>query len=132
MKSRIREARARASLAVNGELIGLYWRVGRDILEREDRDGCGARVVDHLAVDLRGEFLGMRGFSRAARYSWLRRGLPRSRAADRHGYVPVRFPAGRGRCQERDLERTLLARVKAVLLETGNGPSNGLFRWGER
>lgn len=65
VKTRIREARLRASLAVNAELIWLYWRIGRDILERQERDGWGARVVDRLAVDLRAEFPGMRGFSRA-------------------------------------------------------------------
>jgi hypothetical protein len=61
----IREARFRASLSVNVELIALYWRIGRDILERQERDGWGARVVDRLATDLRAEFGGMQGFSRA-------------------------------------------------------------------
>jgi predicted nuclease of restriction endonuclease-like (RecB) superfamily len=65
LKARIREARVRASLAVNSELIGLYWAMGRDILERQQRDGWGAKVVDRLAADLRAEFPGMRGFSRA-------------------------------------------------------------------
>ena len=65
LKTRISEARLRASLAVNAELIGLYWRIGRDIVERQERDGWGAKVVDHLAGDLRAEFPGTRGFSRA-------------------------------------------------------------------
>src|SRR5580658_2475367 len=65
LKTRIRDARLRASLAVNAELIGLYWRIGRDILERQERDGWGAKVVDRLALDLRAAFPGMRGFSRA-------------------------------------------------------------------
>jgi hypothetical protein len=34
LKTRIRETRVRAALAVNSELIALYWRIGRDILER--------------------------------------------------------------------------------------------------
>lgn len=65
LKIRIRETRLRVSLSVNAELIGLYWRIGRDILERQERHGWGARVVDRLAVDLRAEFEGTRGFSRA-------------------------------------------------------------------
>jgi predicted nuclease of restriction endonuclease-like (RecB) superfamily len=65
LKNRIREARLRASLAVNAELIGLYWRIGRDVLERQERDGWGARVVERLAVDLRAAFPQMKGFSRA-------------------------------------------------------------------
>jgi hypothetical protein len=56
LKIRIRETRLRASLAVNAELIGLYWRIGQDIVERQERDGWGARVVDRLAVDLRTAF----------------------------------------------------------------------------
>lgn len=66
LKIRIREARLRASLAVNAELIGLYWLIGRDILERQERDGWGARVVDRLAGDLRAAFPGIRGFSRGS------------------------------------------------------------------
>ena len=65
LKGRIRQARLRASLSVNAELIALYWRIGRDILERQDRHGWGAKVVDRLAVDLRAEFAGARGYSRA-------------------------------------------------------------------
>lgn len=37
LKSRIRAARTRAALAVNSELIILYWQIGRDILERQER-----------------------------------------------------------------------------------------------
>jgi predicted nuclease of restriction endonuclease-like (RecB) superfamily len=65
LKLHIREARLRASLSVNAALIGLYWRIGRDILDRQDQHGWGAKVVDRLAIDLRAEFEGVRGFSRA-------------------------------------------------------------------
>lgn len=65
LKVRIRETRLRASLAVNAELIGLYWRIGRDILDRQEQHGWGAKVVDRLAVDLRVAFPESRGFSRA-------------------------------------------------------------------
>ena len=63
VKERVRQARLRASLAVHGELILLYWEIGRDILERQTRAGWGAKVVDRLAYDLRREFPEMRGFS---------------------------------------------------------------------
>lgn len=65
LKDTIRQARLRASLAVNVELIGLYWRIGRDILDRQDRGGWGSKVVERLAADLRAEFPDMRGLSRA-------------------------------------------------------------------
>ena len=63
LKSRIRAARTRAALSVNRELILLYWHIGRDILERQEREGWGAKVVDRLARDLRAEFPDMKGFS---------------------------------------------------------------------
>jgi hypothetical protein len=45
LKARIVAARSRAALAVNSELIKLYWEVGHDILERERREGWGAKVM---------------------------------------------------------------------------------------
>ncbi|MHB1468802.1 MAG: hypothetical protein ACYCX7_06570, partial [Solirubrobacteraceae bacterium] len=35
LKREIGAARTRAALAVNEELIGLYWRIGREILVRQ-------------------------------------------------------------------------------------------------
>ena len=64
LKSRIRAAQVRAAAAVNREMVGLYWQIGRAITERQAREGWGARVVDRLATDLRGEFPEMRGLSR--------------------------------------------------------------------
>jgi predicted nuclease of restriction endonuclease-like (RecB) superfamily len=63
VKLRIAAARTRAVLAVNSELIQLYWEIGRDILDREQREGWGARVINRLAEDLRREFPDMTGLS---------------------------------------------------------------------
>jgi hypothetical protein len=41
LKQRIREAQLRASVAVNRELVLLYWRIGRDILIRQERERWG-------------------------------------------------------------------------------------------
>jgi predicted nuclease of restriction endonuclease-like (RecB) superfamily len=65
LKTRIHGAQQRAVLAVNRELVLLYWQIGRDILERQGREGWGARVIDRLAHDLRTAFPDMKGFSRA-------------------------------------------------------------------
>jgi len=65
IKARIAGARTRAVLAVNSELIRLYWEIGHEILEREQREGWGAKVIDRLAADLRRELPDMRGFSRS-------------------------------------------------------------------
>ena len=65
LKARIHGAQQRAALAVNRELVLLYWQIGRDILARQDREGWGAKVIERLAQDLRSAFPDMKGFSRA-------------------------------------------------------------------
>lgn len=63
LKTRIHTAQQRAALAVNRELVLLYWQIGRDILERQANEGWGAKVIDRLAHDLRTAFPDMKGFS---------------------------------------------------------------------
>lgn len=63
LKAEIAHRRQRAALAVNAELIGLYARIGHDILERQQRLGWGAKVIDRLARDLKAAFPDMRGWS---------------------------------------------------------------------
>ena len=64
LKSRVRAAQVKAALSVNRELIALYWDIGRVILQRQQAEGWGAKVVVRLAADLRAEFPEMKGFSR--------------------------------------------------------------------
>ncbi|MCA1537507.1 DUF1016 family protein [Bradyrhizobium sp. NBAIM03] len=63
LKTKIAEARHRAGLSVNRELILLYWTVGRDILIRQEKEGWGAKVIDRLADDLGRAFPEMTGLS---------------------------------------------------------------------
>ncbi len=63
LKTRIHTAQQRATLAVNRELVLLYWQIGQDILVRQDREGWGAKVIERLAQDLRSAFPDMKGFS---------------------------------------------------------------------
>ncbi len=65
LKTRIHTAQQRATLAVNRELVLLYWHIGRDILTRQADQGWGAKVIERLAQDLRSAFPEMKGFSRA-------------------------------------------------------------------
>ena len=65
LKTRIHSAQQRAALAVNRELVLLYWQIGRDILARQASQGWGAKVIERLAHDLRAAFPDMKGFSRA-------------------------------------------------------------------
>ncbi|PSB27548.1 PDDEXK nuclease domain-containing protein [Chlorogloea sp. CCALA 695] len=63
LKERIRNAQVRAVLAVNRELVLLYWQIGRDILTRQQQQGWGAKVIERLSADLRSSFPEMKGFS---------------------------------------------------------------------
>ncbi len=62
LKERIRSTQIKAALAVNQELVLLYWQIGREILQRQE-EGWGAKVIDRLARDLKIEFPEMTGFS---------------------------------------------------------------------
>lgn len=63
LKSRIRSAQIRASLASNRELIQLYWDTGKGIVQRQKTEGWGSSVIERLAFDLQQEFPGIEGFS---------------------------------------------------------------------
>jgi predicted nuclease of restriction endonuclease-like (RecB) superfamily len=63
LKTRIRAAQVKAALAVNRELVLLYWEIGRRILESQKREGWGAKVIDRLGADLRQSFPEISGFS---------------------------------------------------------------------
>ena len=49
LKTRIHSSQQRATLAVNRELVLLYWQIGRDILARQAAQGWGAKVIERLA-----------------------------------------------------------------------------------
>jgi predicted nuclease of restriction endonuclease-like (RecB) superfamily len=68
LKQRIQAAQLRAGLAVNRELIELYWQIGQEITERQQLHGWGEKVLDRLAADLKAGFEGVAGFSRRSLY----------------------------------------------------------------
>ena len=63
LKVDITQARQRAALAVNAELVQLYHRIGAEIGQRQQAQGWGAKVIDRLARDLSEAFPDIRGFS---------------------------------------------------------------------
>jgi predicted nuclease of restriction endonuclease-like (RecB) superfamily len=65
LKTQVHGARLRAQRASNNELLHLWWRIGRTILDRQAEQGWGAKILTRLASDLRAEFPTMKGFSRA-------------------------------------------------------------------
>ncbi len=63
VKDRIRNAQYAALKAVNTELVGLYWDIGKLISEKQQELGWGKSVIVRMADDLRKEFPSQRGFS---------------------------------------------------------------------
>lgn len=63
LKSQIRTTQIKAVLKVNSELIGLYWRIGKELSRRESEEGWGAKVIERLARDLKASFPNISGFS---------------------------------------------------------------------
>ncbi|MGL4825697.1 MAG: PDDEXK nuclease domain-containing protein [Alphaproteobacteria bacterium] len=63
LKQRVAASRYKAALSVNKELILLYHHIGRQILEAQESQGWGAKVIGQLSKDLKSEFPEMKGFS---------------------------------------------------------------------
>jgi hypothetical protein len=61
VKGRIQAAQTRAALALSREVVLLYWQIGRDIRDRQEQQGWGAKVVQRLAADLKAAFPGVEG-----------------------------------------------------------------------
>ena len=63
LKTEISQARIRAHLSVNKEMVSLYWNIGNQILERQKEEGWGSKVIENISKDLRQEFPEMKGLS---------------------------------------------------------------------
>ena len=63
VKQRIQLAQTQAVLAVNSELVRLYWDIGRIIDARQKLEGWGAAVIPRLARELKNEMPELKGFS---------------------------------------------------------------------
>jgi predicted nuclease of restriction endonuclease-like (RecB) superfamily len=63
VKDRIRFAQYEALKAVNKELVGLYWDIGRMISEKQKELGWGKAVIENISADLKKEFASTSGFS---------------------------------------------------------------------
>ncbi len=64
LKDKIRSAQIKGAIAVNKELIKLYWDIGKEISEKQEKEGWGSNVLEKVAKDLQNEFPGVEGFSR--------------------------------------------------------------------
>ena len=63
IKERVRRARFKAVMSANVEQILLYWDIGHEILEKQDAEGWGSKIVTRMSEDLRTSFPDMKGWS---------------------------------------------------------------------
>jgi len=63
IKERILTSQVKAALAVNKELISLYWEIGTALHKKQEEQGWGAQTIEKLALDLRTSFPNQKGFS---------------------------------------------------------------------
>jgi predicted nuclease of restriction endonuclease-like (RecB) superfamily len=63
IKQRIQQERLRVVMSANSAMVLLYWDIGRMILDRQEREGWGAKVIDRLSADLREAYPDMQGLS---------------------------------------------------------------------
>ena len=63
LKNQIQIARVKAHLAVNRELVLLYFKIGTEILKTQQKEGWGTKVTQRISRDLSNEFPDMSGLS---------------------------------------------------------------------
>ena len=72
VKEQIRTAQVRTVVAANSQMLWLYWKLGNYILQNQDAEGWGTKVVDKLSADLAKAFPLSKGFS-ARNLKYMRR-----------------------------------------------------------
>ncbi|NRB10713.1 MAG: DUF1016 domain-containing protein [Rickettsiaceae bacterium] len=76
LKKEITQARIKAHLSVNKEMIVLYWKIGNQILQRQKQEAWGSKVIENISKDLRKEFpemtgLGVRNLKYMRKFAYL-------------------------------------------------------------
>lgn len=65
LKEKIRSSQMNAALKVNTEMLALYWEIGKELTDKQDKAGWGDKILTQLAADLKKEFPEIKGFSRS-------------------------------------------------------------------
>lgn len=95
IKQNIQSAQIKAALSVNRSLIELYLNIGDRILQKQDEEGWGKSVIEHLAQDLKRSFLHLKGFS--PRNLWNMRRLNESVRDNPSGFDLPRYKRNSGK-----------------------------------
>lgn len=63
IKKQIRGAQIKASIAVNEDMLELYWSIGKDISEKSFEKNYGSKFFEKTSLELKTEFPDAQGFS---------------------------------------------------------------------
>jgi predicted nuclease of restriction endonuclease-like (RecB) superfamily len=128
IKQRIQSSQIRSVLAVNAELLGLYWDIGRQLDAWQRERAWGSAVVEQMAQDLQASYPGLKGFSRTSLFA-----MRQFYAFFSPRFEVVPQPVGQ---MPWGHVRTLLAKVKSVDLVllyaqacAENGWSRTVLEW---
>jgi predicted nuclease of restriction endonuclease-like (RecB) superfamily len=69
LKAKIASAKSKVAIAVNSQLIELYWEIGKEVSQKTIHANWGSNVIEQISIDLRADFPEMKGFSRRNLYS---------------------------------------------------------------
>jgi predicted nuclease of restriction endonuclease-like (RecB) superfamily len=69
LKAKIASAKSKVAIAVNSQLIELYWEIGKEVSQKTLHANWGSNVIEQISLDLRADFPEMKGFSRRNLYS---------------------------------------------------------------
>lgn len=63
LKDLIQKEKFKAILSANQSMILMYWHIGKAILQKQEAEGWGAKIIDRLSHDLKEAFPEETGFS---------------------------------------------------------------------
>ena len=63
LKKQIKNERLKAVITANSSMILMYWKIGKAIIEKQNQEGWGSKVIDRMSYDLKEEFPDIKGFS---------------------------------------------------------------------
>jgi len=69
LKSKIHAARMKVAYSINSQLLEMYWQIGKDISEKQEKAKWGSKLIEQIAIELKHEFPEIKGFSRRNIYA---------------------------------------------------------------
>ena len=69
IKTIIHSTRTKIVLSANSELLNLYWKIGKEIVNKQKKSNWGSKIIEKMSIDLKHEFPEIKGFSRRNIYA---------------------------------------------------------------